>query len=100
VVLGFVELRIELAGQALDHARSKLGVRVDAGPDGGASDRQLLQRPGRGFGPSDAVLELARVSRELLPEAHGRGVLKMCPPGLCHVVELLRLRLQCLSEAP
>ena len=64
-------------GQAGDFAGDPAGVfgmGVEAGADGGAAERELVERGQRGLGAADAVGDLLDVTAELLAERERHGV--------------------------
>jgi hypothetical protein len=73
-------------------------MRVQAGADGRAAERDLPNAPERGLDPLGALAHLRRVAAELLAERHRHRVHQMRAPGLDDVVELRRLRLQRRSQ--
>src|SRR5581483_2150625 len=61
----------------LAHARGELRMRVEAGADGGAADRQAAEPGQDGAQRGLRLLELVDVARELLPERERRRILEM-----------------------
>src|SRR6266542_637002 len=88
------DLQARLGAQLLAHACCELGVRVQARADGGAAERNLAEPRQRIAHALDPLPHLRRVAGELLAERHGDRVHPVRPPGLDHVVELLRLCLE------
>ena len=76
------------------HARGELGVRVQAGADRGAAERDLADAAERCLDPRDPLAHLRRVAAELLAEGDRHGVHQVRAAGLDDVVELLGLRLE------
>ena len=64
---------------------------IQAGPDGGAAEREFLQRVDRLFGPSFSEPDLLRVAAKLLSEPNGCRIHQMGSPDLDDVVEFLSL---------
>ena len=61
------------------HALGELGMRVEAGADRGAAERDLADALERGLDAGDALANLRRVPGELLAERDRHGV----HPGAC-----------------
>ena len=74
------------------HARTELGMRVQAGADGGASERKLRQVRQRALQVRQSVVELRRPAAQLLAEAQRRGVHQMRASDLHDLVERAGLR--------
>ncbi len=81
-----------VGGQPRANPGRELGVRVQAGADGGASERDLPKPLERRLDPRLAFADLGGVPGELLPERHRDGVHPMGASRLDDVVELGRLR--------
>ena len=90
-IVGGMQLELCDAGQLRDGLGAVVGMGVEAGADGRASEAERMQRDGvaadrrRGFFYGDSV------GGELLPEGDGHGVLHVGASGLEDVFELLRL---------
>jgi hypothetical protein len=69
-------------------------MRVQAGADGGAAERDLAEPLAAVADPLDPLAHLRRVAGELLAERDRHGVHQVRPPRLDDVVELLRLGLE------
>ena len=88
------DLEAGLVGEQRAHALGELGVRVQAGADRGAAERDLAEALQRGLDALDPLAHLRRVAAELLAERHRHGVHQVRPARLDDVVELARLRLE------
>ena len=80
----FGDLRGDAAGVQLRGVQSRA--------HGGTAEREPVHSGHARFDPTYAVLDLLRVSRELLSERQGGGVLAVSPPDLDDVRELDGLR--------
>ena len=76
----------------------EVGRRVEACPDGGTSDRELVQAGEREPDALEACVELGDVAAELLPQRQRHRVLEMGAPRLDDVAELLGLHRQGIAQ--
>src|ERR1700687_1635836 len=91
MVVGLSHQEAGAPGQVGADSLRELGVSIDAGADGGATEGQLGQLLGGKTDSIDRSLNLTGVAAELLAKADGGRVLKVRPSGLDHRHELLRL---------
>jgi hypothetical protein len=78
----------------------KAGRAVEAGPHGGAPESQLREAIAGRLDPRDAQLDLARVSGELLADAHRRRIHQVGAADLHRIVQLRRLARQTCLQLP
>ena len=90
--------RFVSACRSVAHPGGELRVRVQAGADGGAAERDLAEAGEGILDARDALAHLRRVARELLAERDGDGVHPVGAARLDHVVELGGLRLERARE--
>src|ERR1043165_445786 len=88
MIWGFAERQFGFFGELFDGARGEVRVRVDSRAHGRAAQRKFAEMRLNALKPRDAVLDLASVAAEFLPERHGRGVLQMRATNLEDVFEL------------
>lgn len=88
----FGDLRGDVVGVSLRGDQSRA--------HGGTAERHPVQSDHARFDPTYAVLDLLRISRELLTERKGCGILTVSPPDLDDVCELDGLRLQRVEYDP
>src|SRR5262249_51877816 len=88
------DLEPRVRGDERSHALCELRMRVEAGADGGAAERNLAQPPERPLDPRLALAHLRCIAPELLAERHGHRVHPVGPARLDDIVELASLRLE------
>ena len=76
------------------HLRGELRMRVHAGSDGGAAERNLTEPWQRVLHARDPLADLRRIAAELLAERDGHRVHPVRAARLDHIVELRGLRLE------
>src|SRR5258708_33713022 len=91
MILGLAQFEAGFAGDAVNGFAGEINVSVDAGADGSAAEGQFAEIAFNVPKTVDAVLDLAGVTAEFLPEPDGRGVLQMGPADLEDVAEGLGL---------
>ena len=74
-----------------DRLFGEIRMRIDSGPDGRSTERQLAQCANRLFRAHHGKLRLRRVAGKFLPESDRRRILQMRSPDFDDIVELRRL---------
>src|SRR5258707_11550382 len=91
MIAGFAKRQAEQLRNLGDRSGGEFRMGVDAGADGRATERQLLQARRRRFNALDTQLDLTRIAAEFLSEPDRCRIREMRAADLDHVVEFRRL---------
>src|SRR5690625_1990194 len=84
----------------LDGPRLKIRMAVDARSRSRSTECQFHQLVRRRADPTDRLLDLRRITTELLSEPHRRGIHQMGTATLQHIVELLGFGVERILKPP